>query len=332
MPSRRSPPSATCATSRGCRSTTTTRATSTSSRWPSPSRGGGEAARGRRGRGRARERLRDRRPRPRQHDVRLHVAEIFPMLPEKLSTDLTSLGEARDRLAIVVEMVVGADGAVSGSDVYRALVRNRAKLAYNGVAAWLDGIGPRRQAWPRGRRSPTAPPAGARGAGDEGTAPPPGRPDPGDDGGARRIRRGAAGRPAAGREEPGEGTHRGLHDRGERRDRAVPRQRGLPLAAAGTAHARAVGPDRGAGGRARRAAHRRADAPALEAFLARRRLADPARFATCRSPSSSCWARASTRWRSPAARWTGTSALRSRTTRTPRRRTAASRTWPRNAW
>jgi VacB/RNase II family 3'-5' exoribonuclease len=67
------------------------------------------------------------------------VAEIFPMLPEKLSTDLTSLGEGQERLAIVVEMVVTALGTVKASDVYRARVCNRAKLAYNGVAAWLAG-------------------------------------------------------------------------------------------------------------------------------------------------------------------------------------------------
>jgi VacB/RNase II family 3'-5' exoribonuclease len=70
------------------------------------------------------------------------AAEIFPMLPEKLSTDLTSLGQDQARLAIVVEMAVAPDGTVDGSDVYRALVRSRAKLAYNGVAAWLDGTAP----------------------------------------------------------------------------------------------------------------------------------------------------------------------------------------------
>jgi exoribonuclease-2 len=69
------------------------------------------------------------------------AAEIFPMLPERLSTDLTSLGEARDRAAIVAEMMVGPDGAVTASDVHRALVRNHAKLAYDSVAAWLDGTG-----------------------------------------------------------------------------------------------------------------------------------------------------------------------------------------------
>jgi exoribonuclease-2 len=67
------------------------------------------------------------------------AAEVFPMLPEKLSTDLTSLGEGQERLAIVIEMVVAADGTVAQSDVYRALVLNRAKLAYGSVAAWLDG-------------------------------------------------------------------------------------------------------------------------------------------------------------------------------------------------
>ena len=67
---------------------------------------------------------------------------IFPMLPEKLSTDLTSLGEGKARPAIVIEMVVARDGAVGESAVYRAVVVNQAKLAYNGVAAWLDGTAP----------------------------------------------------------------------------------------------------------------------------------------------------------------------------------------------
>jgi VacB/RNase II family 3'-5' exoribonuclease len=69
-------------------------------------------------------------------------AEIFPMLPTRLSTDLTSLNEGQPRLAIVIEMTVATDGAIDASNVYRALVLNRAKLAYNGVAAWLSGNAP----------------------------------------------------------------------------------------------------------------------------------------------------------------------------------------------
>src|SRR5471032_3243496 len=67
---------------------------------------------------------------------------IFPMLPEKLSTDLTSLGFGVERLAIIIEMVFSPDGALTQSDVYEAVVLNKAKLAYNSVAAWLEGTGP----------------------------------------------------------------------------------------------------------------------------------------------------------------------------------------------
>lgn len=69
------------------------------------------------------------------------AAKIFPMLPEKLSYDFTSLNLDEERLAVVVEMVIGADGFLQGSDIYRARVRNHAKLAYNSVAAWLEGNG-----------------------------------------------------------------------------------------------------------------------------------------------------------------------------------------------
>src|SRR5216117_841743 len=70
------------------------------------------------------------------------AAEVFPMLSEKLLTDRTSLGEGQERLAIVIEIVVAPDGAITGSSVYRAVVLNRAKLAYNGVAVWIEGRGP----------------------------------------------------------------------------------------------------------------------------------------------------------------------------------------------
>ena len=64
------------------------------------------------------------------------------MLPEKLSTDLTSLNYESDRLAVVIEMIVAADGSIQGSDLYGATVRNRARLAYNSVASCLEGNGP----------------------------------------------------------------------------------------------------------------------------------------------------------------------------------------------
>lgn len=63
---------------------------------------------------------------------------IFPMLPVELSTDLTSLSEGEDREAIIVELVVKENGDVPGNNVYRGLVRNHAKLAYESVGAWLD--------------------------------------------------------------------------------------------------------------------------------------------------------------------------------------------------
>jgi len=70
------------------------------------------------------------------------AAEIFPMLPEKLSTDMTSLNLESDRCAIVVEMIFSEDGTLRQSDLYEAIVCNQAKLAYNSVAAWLEKTGP----------------------------------------------------------------------------------------------------------------------------------------------------------------------------------------------
>lgn len=65
----------------------------------------------------------------------------FPMLPERLSTDLTSLGPGEDRVAIVVELTMGKSGASGGVNIYRAVVRNHAKLAYPSVGAWLEARG-----------------------------------------------------------------------------------------------------------------------------------------------------------------------------------------------
>jgi VacB/RNase II family 3'-5' exoribonuclease len=70
------------------------------------------------------------------------AAAIFPMLPERLSTDLTSLALGTDRRAVVVQMEFNAEAVLQRSEVFEAAVHNYAKLAYNSVAAWLDGTGP----------------------------------------------------------------------------------------------------------------------------------------------------------------------------------------------
>lgn len=68
---------------------------------------------------------------------------IFPMLPEKLSTDLTSLNENEDRSAFVTEMVINDQGVMQDYKIYKAYVRNHAKLAYNAVGYWLEqGVNP----------------------------------------------------------------------------------------------------------------------------------------------------------------------------------------------
>jgi exoribonuclease-2 len=78
------------------------------------------------------------------------AGRIFPMLPERLSTDLTSLVQGQERLAMVIELVIAADGSIVSSDLYRATVVNKAKLAYDSVASWLDGRTPA----PKGLESP----------------------------------------------------------------------------------------------------------------------------------------------------------------------------------
>ena len=69
-------------------------------------------------------------------------AEKFPMLPDRLSTDLTSLNPDVDRMAVIIDFTISEHGRISASTVYRGTVRNKAKLAYNSVGAWLEGSGP----------------------------------------------------------------------------------------------------------------------------------------------------------------------------------------------
>jgi exoribonuclease-2 len=67
---------------------------------------------------------------------------VFPMLPAELSEGITSLNENQDRVAVVIEFAVDQAGTATDGKAYRALVRNRAQLAYNSVGAWLEGKGP----------------------------------------------------------------------------------------------------------------------------------------------------------------------------------------------
>lgn len=67
---------------------------------------------------------------------------VFPMLPERLSTDLTSLNEGEDRFAVVTAFDVATDGSLGGASVYRALTHNHAKLSYDAVGDWLEEDSP----------------------------------------------------------------------------------------------------------------------------------------------------------------------------------------------
>ena len=148
-------PSATSATSSGARSTTTTRATSTSSRSPRPRRTARAAA----GRDRRRRRargvgLRDRRPRAAQHDVGLHGGRHLSRCCPSRSRPISPRSiEDEDRLAVVIEMTVGDDGAVEKADVFRAAVHNQAKLAYDAVGGLARRAAPRP---PRSRGAPAS--------------------------------------------------------------------------------------------------------------------------------------------------------------------------------
>jgi len=70
------------------------------------------------------------------------AAQVFPMLPERLSTDISVLVAACERASLVVELEIDASGSVRASDLYPACVVNQAKLAYDSVGAWLEGRQP----------------------------------------------------------------------------------------------------------------------------------------------------------------------------------------------
>ena len=171
------------------------------------------------------------------------------MLPPELSTDRTSLNQDQDREAMVCDMAIDDTGAIVKSDIYRALVRNKAQLAYNAIAAWLEGTGPapaalarvpgldaQRPAAGRHRRPPSRParrPGGARVRALR-AAP----------GGRGRRRQGPAHRD----DQPGQDHHRELHGGRQRRGRAVPTDARLRLHPPGRQDPGALGAHRRSGG------------------------------------------------------------------------------------
>ena len=265
-------------------------------------------------------------------------ARVFPMLPERLSTDLTSLNPGEERVAIVTEMVVDAEGEVTHSAVHRARVRNQAKLAYDAVAAWLTGDGPLPEA------ASAVPGMDEQLRTQDAVAQ------------RMRVRRRAMGsldfetfQPRAVFE--GERVV-GIHQQVQNRARQLIEEFMIAtntctaqfLAQHGCNALRRVvrSPERWL--RIVQVAAKYGtvlpptpDSRALEGFLARQRKADPLRFPTCRWSSSSSWVRVNTWLSMPGASPLATSGWRCATTPTPRRPTAATLTsspcaWSRPCW
>ena len=206
-------------------------------------------------------------------------AIIFPMLPPELSTDRTSLNQDQDREAMVCDMAIDDTGAIVKSDIYRALVRNKAQLTYNAIAAWLEGTGPAPAALAR------VPGLDAQLRLQDAIA------------GRLRDRRADQGAlefarselqpvvegdrrqgPAHRDDQPGQDDHRELHGGGQRRGGAVPDRPRLRHHPPGRQVPGALVAHRRSGVAARRIAPGRADARALQEFLKARREAEPDTF------------------------------------------------------
>ncbi len=73
-------------------------------------------------------------------------SQVIPMLPEALSNGLCSLNPNVDRLCMVCEMVIGADGLVTSHQFHQAVMNSKARLTYTQVASMLvDGDNELRQ-------------------------------------------------------------------------------------------------------------------------------------------------------------------------------------------
>ncbi|MBY0507741.1 MAG: RNB domain-containing ribonuclease [Bryobacteraceae bacterium] len=150
-------------------------------------------------------------------------AQVFPMLPDRLSTDLTSLNPSEDRVAVVISYTVGNDGNVESGAVQRALVRNHAKLAYNSVNAMAGG---RFDAPTDGRSTRLGgsdPPPGHSSATAEGPKIRRRCVGSGDHRTESRVGERTRSRVTTRTEKPSPYAHRRFHDRRQRRIRAFPR-------------------------------------------------------------------------------------------------------------
>ena len=158
---------------------------------------------------------------------------IFPMLPEKLSTGITSLNPDEDRLAIVIEMTVAADGTLADSVIYRA---TSAKSGEAGLQQRRRMARRRRQnsglrrGPPRARReSPYPKPRGEK---PESVSTEPRGVGSGNARGPADLRRECNPPSGNGEKKPGQGTHRRFHDRRERCDRPIPESQEVSFPAA----------------------------------------------------------------------------------------------------
>ena len=68
------------------------------------------------------------------------VDRVIPMLPERLSNDLCSLRPDEDRLSMTVDLYLDGKGRVNRYEVYPAVIRSKARLTYDAVQEWLDGL------------------------------------------------------------------------------------------------------------------------------------------------------------------------------------------------
>lgn len=67
-------------------------------------------------------------------------AKVFAMLPEQLSTHLTSLNEHEDRVSIVIKIQINQAGEIENNSIFQGIVHNHAKLTYNQIGGWLEGL------------------------------------------------------------------------------------------------------------------------------------------------------------------------------------------------